>query len=141
MKIQTQSGPIVYCFYGKFSVDMTSTFQSFVKFILTFVIVNVTLLVLRQQRHHLVRTVPQSQQLIMDQSTNGTKTFEAIVSEYKRVVRLKSADASKSRSQFEKLVEKYKQSASKDLLNQIYQKVEKVEKTKGMTERGNLKKS
>ena len=116
---------------------MTSTFQSFVKFILTFVIVNVTLLVLRQQRHHLVRTVPQSQQLIMDQSTNGTKTFEAIVSEYKRVVRLKSADASKSRSQFEKLVEKYKQSASKDLLNQIYQKVEKVEKPKGMTARGN----
>ena len=75
----------------------------------------------------------------MDQSTNGTKTFEAIVSEYKRVVRLKSADASKSISQFEKLVEKYKQSASKDLLNQIYQKVEKVEKVekpKGMTARG-----
>ena len=73
----------------------------------------------------------------MDQSTNGTKTFEAIVSEYKRVVRLKSADASKSISQFEKLVEKYKQSASKDLLNQIYQKVEKVEKPKGITARGN----
>ena len=137
LRLQKQSGPIVYCFYGKFSVDMTSTFQSFVKFILAFVIVNVTLLVLRQQRHHLVRTVPQYQQLIMDQSTNGTKTFEAIVSEYKRVVRLKSADASKSRSQFEKLVEKYKQSASKDLLNQIYQKVEKVEKPKGMTARGN----
>ena len=85
----------------------------------------------------------QSQQLIMDQRTNGTKSFEAIVSEYKRVVRLKSADASKSISQFEKLVEKYKQSASKDLLNQIYQKVEKVEKNekpKGMTERGNYKK-
>ena len=75
----------------------------------------------------------QSQQLIMDQRTNGTKSFEAIVSEYKRVVRLKSADASKSISQFEKLVEKYKQSASKDLLNQIYQKVEKVEKPNGMT--------
>ena len=52
-------------------------------------------------------------------------------------MRLKSADASKSISQFEKLVEKYKQSASKDLLNQIYQKVEKVEKPKGMTARGN----
>ena len=137
MRLQKQSGPIVYCFYSKFSVDMTSTFQSFVKFILTFVIVNVTLLVLRQQRHHLVRTIPQSQQLFMDQSNNGTKTFEAIVSEYKRVVRLKSADTSKSRSQFEKLVEQYKQSASKDLLNQIYQKVEKVEKPKGMTARGN----
>ena len=138
LRLQKQSGPIEYCFFMvNFQLTMTSTFQSFVKFILTFVIVNVTLLVLRQQRHHLVRTVPQSQQLIMDQSTNGTKTFEAIVSEYKRVVRLKSADASKSINQFEKLVEKYKQSASKDLLNQIYQKVEKVEKPKGITARGN----
>ena len=125
--------PLCIVFMVNFQLTMTSTFQSFVKFILTFVIVNVTLLVLRHQQHHLVRTVPQSQQLIMDQRTNGTKSFEAIVSEYKRVVRLKSADASKSISQFEKLVEKYKQSASKDLLNQIYQKVEKVEKPKGMT--------
>ena len=53
------------------------------------------------------------------------------MNEYKRVVQLQSADASKPKSQFERLVEQYKKSAAKDLLNQLYQKVENVEKPTG----------
>ena len=47
--------------------------------------------------------------------------------EYKRFLELKSVDISNSRSQFDKLVEQYKKSASKDLLNQLYQKEETVQ--------------
>ena len=40
---------------------------------------------------------------------------------------MKSVDISNPRSQFDKLVEQYKKSASKDLLNQLYQKEETIQ--------------
>ena len=64
------------------------------------------------------------------QSTNGTKNFEDIVNEYKKYLKLKSAEVSKSKNQFDILVEQYKKSASKDLLNQLYQKVGNVKENK-----------
>ena len=103
---------------------MSSTFQSFVRFIFMFVIVNVALLVLRHQRHiNKIR-----KQTKLDTGKNLTKIFEDIVIEYKRL-QLRSNDISKSKSQFDLLVEQYKKSAPRDLLNLLYQKVENVEDT------------
>ena len=109
---------------------MSSTFQSFVKFIFTFVIVNITLLVLRHQPH-LVRNLLTHNRQNTDEITNITKNFEVIVSEYKRILKLKSVDVIKTKSQFDKLVQQYKQSAPKDILDQLYQKADKNQENKG----------
>ena len=109
---------------------MSSTFQSFVKFIFTFVIVNITLLVLRHQPN-LVRNLLTHNRQNTDEITNITKNFEVIVSEYKRILKLKSVDVIKTKSQFDKLVQQYKKSAPKDILDQLYQKADKNQENKG----------